>query len=283
MTFNFSESLQENTDLELIEWIGTPAANWMNESRKLPRAFTAYEGVCIKQVINATKLPPTGNFEINIDKIQGQVTVILSDVGRSTYFELETKTVSGDPIEVKKNETKIYSITFEEIHWMKEQGECANYGKDEKYLSYADCIANDHEQKFKPVTGCCVPWLSNTENPDICKGRIRLPAYSDWLNQFADFMSGYDLGSESKCLKSCLELQAHTSLRRIFRKGQTSIILNIKKAVKRTTYVKAYELFDLVVDVGSSLGLWIGLSVVGVIDLILNAGDFLKKKLGGKA
>ena len=38
--------------------------------------------------------------------------------------------------------------------------------------------------------------------------------------------------------------------------------------VKTTRHRFAYGLFELVVDVGSSLGLWIGLSFLGVFDLV---------------
>ena len=34
--------------------------------------------------------------------------------------------------------------------------------------------------------------------------------------------------------------------------------------------MEAYGFFDLVVEVGSSLGLWIGLSALGVFDLLLD-------------
>ena len=36
-------------------------------------------------------------------------------------------------------------------------------------------------------------------------------------------------------------------------------------------YNMAYEVFDLVVEVGSSLGLWVGLSALGIFDLVLAA------------
>ena len=61
--------------------------------------------------------------------------------------------------------------------------------------------------------------------------------------------------------------------------GWTGIILNFKKTVKVTKYQKAYGLFDLVVEVGSSLGLWIGLSALGVFDLLLQCGTIIKQKL----
>ena len=61
--------------------------------------------------------------------------------------------------------------------------------------------------------------------------------------------------------------------------GWTGILLNFKKTVKVTKYQKAYGLFDLVVEVGSSLGLWIGLSALGVFDLLLQCGTTIKQKL----
>ena len=45
--------------------------------------------------------------------------------------------------------------------------------------------------------------------------------------------------------------------------------------MKVTTHHKAYSLFDLIVDIGSSLGLWIGLSALGVFDLLIEAGDII--------
>ena len=49
--------------------------------------------------------------------------------------------------------------------------------------------------------------------------------------------------------------------------------------------MQAYGFFDLIVEVGSSLGLWIGLSALGVLDLALDQSvrgrrvlrDLLKK------
>ena len=60
---------------------------------------------------------------------------------------------------------------------------------------------------------------------------------------------------------------------------KTGIYLNFKKTVKVTKYQKAYGLFDLVVEVGSSLGLWIGISALGVFDLLLQCGTIIKQKL----
>ena len=55
-------------------------------------------------------------------------------------------------------------------------------------------------------------------------------------------------------------------------------MLSFQKRVKVTTYLNAYGLFDLVVEAGSSLGLWIGLSALGVFELVLEVVDVVLKK-----
>ena len=46
-----------------------------------------------------------------------------------------------------------------------------------------------------------------------------------------------------------------------------------------TKYQKTYSLFDLVVDVGNSLGLWIGLSALGLFDLLLQSGTAVGERM----
>ena len=40
----------------------------------------------------------------------------------------------------------------------------------------------------------------------------------------------------------------------------------------------AYDMFHFIVDAGSSLGLWLGLSALGIYDLIIELYDMVKKK-----
>ena len=47
-----------------------------------------------------------------------------------------------------------------------------------------------------------------------------------------------------------------------------------------------YNKFDLIVEIGSSLGLWIGLSVLGIFDVMSDCSkkgvDFVKEKMENK-
>ena len=95
---------------------------------------------------------------------------------------------------------------------------------------------------------------------------------------------GFNNYPESQsCTKPCREIKAISTLKRSVKAefwDDNKINLNFKKTVKVTRYQKAYGVFELVVDVGSSLGLWIGLSVLGVFDLIFQAGIKINQILG---
>ena len=43
-------------------------------------------------------------------------------------------------------------------------------------------------------------------------------------------------------------------------------MLHLNPTLKVTRHAQAYGLFELVVDLGSSLSLWLGLSMIGVVD-----------------
>ena len=51
--------------------------------------------------------------------------------------------------------------------------------------------------------------------------------------------------------------------------------LEFNTKVSMKSKVKAYDTFQFVIDVGSSLGLWIGLSVLGLIDFLLDSFEYV--------
>ena len=88
-------------------------------------------------------------------------------------------------------------------------------------------------------------------------------------------------GDSGNCLKPCKGLFADSKLF-IEERNVAFAYLTFVKQVKVTRYVRSYGLFELVVDVGSSLGLWIGLSIVGVFDLVLDAVINIRKRFWDK-
>ena len=48
------------------------------------------------------------------------------------------------------------------------------------------------------------------------------------------------------------------------------------------TDVCAYDVFSLVVDLGSSIGLWLGLSAIGIFDYLIDFYTFVLSKFTNK-
>ena len=269
---------------------GNPSENWKfprngrSLGKGLSEIFTAFDGTCVRVEINATKNIPSGPFNAQILSFD-DVQIFLADPKASLYYKINTDSMTGDTLESEKGSQKSYLVDFEEIHWMEESGECTIYGEGAEFRSLADCVANEQEKIFKPLLGCQVPWLAAPDDPDICKGRVPL-TYEKNQNFVSEIRS---VSTNIKkmmvadqfrtCLKPCQELKAHSKLRS---KEQGELmqmtVLSFQRRVKVTKYIKAYGMFDLVVEAGSSLGLWIGLSAIGVFDLLLHAGDVVIKK-----
>ena len=187
---------------------------------------------------------------------------------------LNPDTLFGEPIREDMGVRNTYRISFEEVHWLKEGGECTVYGDQARFKTFADCVANTYEQMFKPVLGCNIPLLSAPDNTENCKGRIKLNGSraSDYgAKTFALIDKKLSLYNRyNDCLKPCLEMRAFSRLVKT-EYAHGGITITFGREIKIHKYRYAYGLFELVIDVGSSLGLWIGLSALGVFDLILNA------------
>ena len=58
---------------------------------------------------------------------------------------------------------------------------------------------------------------------------------------------------------------------------QTLAVGHLSNKVEVFTDVYSYDIFSLIVDLGSSLGLWMGLSALGVYDFVVVYFDKIKK------
>ena len=279
---NVSRQLFNPIDTWNDVWIvGEPWTHWKTAKKNAAEYFIAYDGgFCKKIDIETRHIPELNSVGIvDIDDLQ----IIIANANKSLYYKLDTESLIGDPILPIKGLEKFYRIHFEEVQWSETAGECSHYGEEEVYKTFADCVAKEHEQIFEPILGCLVPWLSAPQNQNICKGRIHITS-RDERNLTGKFMLIEKQLRLSKldnmfnaCLRPCRELKVYSKLVSE-EKMLTSVYLTFEKTVKVIRYVEAYGLFDLVVEVGSSLGLWIGLSSLEVFDLLLKAGAAIQEK-----
>ena len=142
------------------------------------------------------------------------------------------------------------------------------------------------------ITGCpCAEFRPRDDHPNICKGRVllameHLPHYRQAIDDIYRTRAFRIMEESKACPQPCSQLQARAALKSV-RYGTLEVAiasameisLHIKKTVKVTRYMKAYGIFDLVVEIGSSLGLWIGLSALGLLQLLIDTMTNAKTKL----
>ena len=138
------------------------------------------------------------------------------------------------------------------------------------FTSCTDCIEAEIKEKIVPALGCMVPWISDR---DACEGsRERLPQHEHlfiWLYGITRRSWGNFLYKSDECRPPCSYLTAHStkSLFGSTGKGKNHIELYILEQVEVEKILLAYDSGDLLVEIGSCLGLWLGLSVVGIYDI----------------
>ena len=91
--------------------------------------------------------------------------------------------------------------------------------------------------------------------------------------------------AEKNCMIPCSKMTNKVSLRaenepKLNENHNVAyLILKFKESVKVEKKVVVYIFFNFIIDVGSSLGLWLGLSALSIIDLGIEAFIVVKKGL----
>ena len=81
---------------------------------------------------------------------------------------------------------------------------------------------------------------------------------------------------EEECRQSCKEtVYVVNEKGSKVNEGSSLAYLTFNQKVIVTEKVPNYDLFKYIIDVGSSLGLWLGLSVLGLHDLVVWAVQFV--------
>ena len=233
---------------------------------------------------------------VELNEYDEEFEVFVIDPGTANYYFISTESFHGDKISPQAMIKKYYSIQLEETQWNREVEECMDYGTDNKFETYADCIENEHDKIFRQILGCKVPWLSPPNRSGLCKGGIKISP-DNWtiFEQNVDRIVKHlpYMASEkyAACPKSCTHLKISCketkSTEILFSNDEdyddydvssNTVSVYFENSVRVTTNIMAYGMFDLIVDIGSSLGLWIGLSALGILDLFFESVAAASKK-----
>ena len=150
----------------------------------------------------------------------------------------------------------------------------------DNFEGYSDCVNEESYQKILSVLGCMVPWMSDRNQ---CKGPVqRLTKHENlikWLMMnYKNSKTGFHYKSLA-CPLPCTLLSAHSKYIRSSNHDKNKLVLYIEDRVRVESVALAYGWDSLLVEIGSCLGLWLGLSVVGLYDFLVLAVEKIRSTI----
>ena len=274
-------------DPSAITWVGNSSLNWTSVKNILFR--DAVKDFIFKEDAEILLSTPIRLFPLNCFEIKqfGKVINIkanrpmvlyFSDPYRQPSFHLIKSAMLKDPVMLGlgkfSGESSYYEIQLSLTEQRQDHGTCNVYKSINEYLS---CKSDTWITYMKDNLNCIPPWMIfNDKNPvNICETYIQLDErkagnIKGKLREITENMKFlHDNGIRSdQCKPSCNKLSVETHLTS-FAAGNWSgyhIHLLFNDIAKVNKEINAYNIFNLCVEVGSSLGLWLGLSAMTLLD-----------------
>ena len=204
--------------------------------------------------------------------------VFITDEGESLAYNLADYSAKGSSsaIRIGNFSSSIgtgfsYKIELEKNSLL-EGCDCSVYNEESRFKTYAECVDAEARKEFLPLLGCIMPWMSTDVS---CTSPVQInSAYVELMkskNFWGTFESGAGIDYKA-CPRPCDKMNIRQKYLRSFdSKEVANFLLKIyfEDNVKYDQSIPAYNYFDFVVEVGSSLGLWLGLSMIGVFDVVV--------------
>ena len=264
MTFNESLNHVYTPYLENIEFVSTKG----NISNRLLYPL----GLC--KVYEGAPTKPYFNITFKNHEQMPDYNIFISDPAAENSFQLPFILMTGEKVRVADSIEKkyfVYNIQLKEIIVKTNDGSCVDY-PTQQHNSYADCVGAELKRKILPTLGCMVPFISRK---DHCTEPIqRLPKHDNLTEALykisADSYGGIQYQAES-CPLPCSHLSSHSTFIESIvnlRLKDSQLLIVFGDDIENEEIVLAYDSTALLVEIGSCLGLWLGLSVVGMYDMI---------------
>ena len=202
--------------------------------------------------------------------------VWITDRSYRSYFMPDISSHVGKEILLRPRTKHFINVKIQERY---------NCKKDDKQMSEKDfkkCVDEKIQEEFeRNIISCVPPWLSDNKqcnqtylDVSIFFGQflqnLFYPNYIDMVGIMSN------IRFEEECRQSCKEKTYIVNEKgaKNHYVSQASVTFNQKVLV--TEKVANYDMFKYIIDVGSSLGLWLGLSILGLHDLVVMTVQFVK-------
>ena len=228
--------------------------------------------------IICTRLENISNFVSIYGK---SLQVYVSDPHLQLSFRTNMIGFSGNlmrTIGYRHNSYKIQTTIVKKRH---KKNSCTAYNTDNGYMQ---CVETAARQQLMELLGCIPPWITKLGREEICyhdiqfnnietANKIKLELHLILLQ----LGTGFDFGCKLPCNQ--LHLSVQQTKTDTIEEKLGAINLQFEDSVKVLEERNNYSFFDLMVEIGSSLGLWIGLSAIGIYDLFSDLMETLYKEI----
>jgi hypothetical protein len=205
---------------------------------------------------------------------QEGIQLFITDRNFKSHFSLDFSSQKGSPMIIPDNKRYAYVVDVEI------DSTCSvNKRSAKEKNNFKQCIDDQIHTDFGNPMGCLPPWMSwrnqcSDKYPNSYKKTI-----VDLLNKYiSSTVSLINVEIEMTCRKYCS--RGRYSVKLISTDagdvGPTAHIV-FNQEVKVHEKVFNYSFFHFIIDVGSSLGLWLGLSALGIYDIIVQAKENVRE------
>ena len=277
-----------------FSWIGQRNVSWRSVKRQLFKEPMANFKVLTGGIIKPVRMFPLSCFEFSDVKhhihINSKQPLVLyfTDANNQPSFYLVKTALTTDPVTLGlgkyPGESSYYEIKLAVTEKRLDDGSCTVYDKP---AGYAACIDANLQKEMLEYLGCIPPWvIFNTEQEhNICKTKFELVGkeveFAQYklkeLTQNVKFLTdgGFNF---HHCHPPCSQTTVTTQLTSFAAGNWSGYHINLKFSdkVKVSKEVRSYDIFNLCVEIGSSLGLWLGLSAISVLDWSILSFQFGK-------
>ena len=206
--------------------------------------------------------------------------VFLTDTNLRTMSTVHTLCHWGSDIVISRGWTTKFVVKVEQLSSFDplSPGSCREYS----HGMFERCVDKELQKVWKPHIKCNPPWVSPQ---DQCTGlqKASNATFQELMKEPHDttveILDMKTYAAKGRCTKSCTltrsTILSNGKERKTF---SPSAFLKIKfdNFVIKHTKVLGYNFSDFLIDMGSSLGLWFGLSVFGILDLVIIIMQWMK-------
>ena len=277
-TYNQLENMLLDSDYSSLNcWSKSKSTKQLTDC-ELKRTFLFPHGVCVE----LEKLQQQSTIAIFT---KNEVSILFIDPARANTVRTEetiaAKTSIGPTSDIyfSHGMYKIEYVLYDEcIH---DGTTCTDYTRSD--MSYGACLNNILTQKFMTTYGCLPPWVFTNNSEMICGKETIIDANAMKKTPLVEDLSKLMMNDETEMFKRCLPpcKTMHLKLSQIFFNTKSlhhaGFVASSKELATVYTQVYSYDILSLTVDLGSALGLWMGLSCLSILDFILENWISMKR------